>query len=68
MVEGRFGAAAAVDGALAAVVFLSEVEVVVVVVESVGRLVATEPPTAVLLGRVLAAAVGLVAPTAACDA
>lgn len=66
VVEGRFGPAAAVDAALAVLVFFSEVEVVVV--ESVGRLVGTEPPAAALLGRVLAAADVLVAPAAGCDA
>lgn len=67
VVEGRFGPAAAVDGALAVVVFLSEMEVVVV--EDAGRLVgaAAEPPAAAALGRVLAAALGLVAPAAGCD-
>ena len=65
VVGGRFGPAAAVDGALAVVVFLSEVEMVF---EGVGRLVAAGTPVAVLLGRVLAAAaVGLVAPAAGCD-
>lgn len=62
---GRFGPAAAVGGALAVVVFLSEVEVVL---EGVGRLAGAVPPAAALLGRVLAAAVGLVAPAAGCDA
>ena len=68
MVEGRFEAAAAVDGALAAGTFLSEVEVRL---EGVGRLAGTEPAAAALLGRVLAAAaaaVALVAPAAGCDA
>lgn len=66
VVEGRFGPAAAVDGALAVVVFLSKMEVVVVV--DVGRLVGAvpEPPAAALLGRVLAAALGLVARAAGC--
>ena len=66
MVEGRFEAAAAVDGALAVGSFLSEVEVVL---EGVGRLAGTEPAAAALLGRVLAAAaVALVAPAAGCGA
>lgn len=64
VVGGRFGPAAAVDGALAVVVFLSEVDMVF---EGVGRLVAAGPPAAALLGRVLAAAVGLVAPAAGCN-
>lgn len=56
-------AAAAAVGALAAVGFLSEAEVV----EVVGRLAgAAAPPTAALLGRVLAAAVSLVALVAGC--
>lgn len=66
VVESRFGPAAAVDGALVVVVFLSEV--VEVVMEDVGRLVVTVPPAVALLGRVLVAAVSLVAPTAGCDA
>ncbi len=65
MVEGRFGAAAAVDAALVVVVFLSEMEVVV---EGVERLDGTEPPAAALPGRVLAAAASLVTPAAGCDA
>lgn len=69
VVEGRFEAAAAVDGALAVGSFLSEVEVVL---EDMGRLAGTEPAAAALLGRVLAAAaaaaVALVAPAAGCDA
>lgn len=76
MVEGRFGPAAAADGALAVggalavVVFLSEVEVVVMVVEDAGRLVGagTEPPAAAVLGRDLEAALGLADPAAGCNA
>ena len=69
VVEGRFGPAAAVDGALAVVVFLSKMEVVVVV-EDAGRLVSAvaEPPAAAAPGRVLAAALGLVAPATGYDA
>lgn len=60
---GRLAPAAAAVGALATVGFLSEAEVV----EVVGRLAgAAAPPAAVLLGRVLAAAVGLVALVAGC--
>lgn len=68
VVEGRFGPAAAVDGALVTVVFLSEVEVVE---EGVGRLVraaAAPPLAAAVLGRVLAAALSLVTPAAGCHA
>lgn len=65
--EDRFGPAAAVDGALAVVVFLSEMEVVV---EGVGRLVrpVTEPPAEEELGRILDTALGLFDPALACDA
>lgn len=66
LVEGLFGPAAVVDGALAVVDFLSVVEVLV----DVGRLVvaaAVVPPAAAELGRTLAAAFGLAAPAAGCD-
>lgn len=66
VVAGRFGPAAADDGVLVVAVFLSER---VVVVEDVRRLVGavTEPPAAAAVGRVLAAALGLVAPAAGCN-
>lgn len=70
VVGGRFGPAAAVGGALAAVVFLSETEVVVE--EDAGRLVGAGPgpPGAAVPRRVLAAAAALSlgAPAAGCDA
>lgn len=68
VVEGCFGPAEAVDGALAVVVFLSEVEVGG---EGLRRLVGavSEPPLAAAEpGRILAAVLGLVAPAAGCDA
>ena len=67
-VEGRFRPAVPVDGALAVVAFLSELEVVEV---GVGRLLgaASEPLLAAAeLGRILAAALGLVNPAPGCDA
>lgn len=68
VVEGCFGPAGPVDGALAVVVFLSEVEVGK---EGLRRLAgaAGEPPLAAAEpGRILAAVLGLVAPAAGCDA
>lgn len=62
--ESRFGPAAAVSGALAVVVFLSEVKVVL---EGGSRFVGAKPPAVALLGRVLAAAAGLAALAAGCD-
>lgn len=62
--ESRFGPAAAVGGALDAAVFLSEMEVAL---EGVGRFAGAKLAAA-LLGRALAAAVGLSAPGAGCGA
>lgn len=64
VVESRFAPTAAVVGALAVVVFLSKMEVLVE--EDEGRLgvAVSGPPVADVLGRVLAAALSLVAPTA----
>lgn len=70
VVEGRLDPAAVVEGALAVVVFLSVVWGVEVATEDTGRLVrpGAGPAAPAVLGRILAAALGLVAPAAGCDA
>lgn len=70
VVEGRLDPAAVVEGALAVVVFLSVVWGAEVVTEDTGRLVrpGAGPAAPAVLGRILAAALGLVAPAAGCDA
>lgn len=54
--EACFGPVADMDDALAVVIFLSETDVVL---EDVGRLEGAGPPAFALLGRVLAAAIGV---------